>query len=234
MQLLIIPHRVAMPPHQAVLDVDCLDADMFDNHQPISPLFRDDNDNSSGHSSRNNSSGPAVPPVTSPSTPCRLLRRQANPEFAAVVAVCPSRERTISTEDYLSTSPPPSRKVVSRQSRITEIIGPESAYVKAASSSSSYVAGVSSLTHPSAPPTTLNNTTTTDETKTIVPPLKSDTPLSSSEEEKKIAPAIEVVGGSNARSVEQKQQPTPSLFRRFMPKLKRVKGVSLPLRSLVK
>jgi hypothetical protein len=224
-----------MPPHQAVLDVDCLDADMFDNHQPISPLFRDDNDNSSGHSSRNNSSGPAVPPVTSPSTPCRLLRRQANPEFAAVVAVCPSRERTISTEDYLSTSPPPSRKVVSRQSRITEIIGPESAYVKAASSSSSYVAGVSSLTHPSAPPTTLSNTITTDETKTIMPPLKSDTPPSSSEEEKekKASPSIDVnvVGGSQQK---QQQQPTPSIFRRFMPKLKRVKGVSLPIRSLVK
>jgi hypothetical protein len=221
-----------MPPHQAVLDVDCLDADMFDNHQPISPLFRDDNDNSSGHSSRNNSSGPAVPPVTSPSTPCRLLRRQANPEFAAVVAVCPSRERTISTEDYLSTSPPPSRKVVSRQSRITEIIGPESAYVKTTSNSSSYVAGVSSSTHPSAPSTSLNNT---DETKTIVPPLKSDTPSSSSEEEKekKVAPSIDVnvVGGSQQK---QQQQPTPSIFRRFMPKLKRVKGVSLPIRSLVK
>jgi hypothetical protein len=124
---------------------------------------------------------------------------------------------------------------VSRQSRITEIIGPESAYVKTASSSS-YVAGVSSLTHPSwAPPTTLNiTTTTTDETKTIVPPLKSDTPSSTEGEKEKKAssPAIDVdvVGGSQ----QKQQQPTQSLFRRFMPKLKRVKGVSLPLRSLVK
>lgn len=208
----------AMPPHQAVVDVDCLD-DMFDNHQPISSLFRDDNDNS-GHS--RGISGPVVPPVT-PSTPCRLLRRQANPEFAAVIAVCPSRERTISTEDYLSSSPAPPptqrKQPVSRQSRITEIIGPESAYVK------------SSLTHPSVVPPALNSgrvtTTTTDETKTIVvlPHNKPDTPSSSI----MVSPSNEV---GNLTSVEQKQ-PSSSLFRRYMPKLKRIKGVSLRS-SLVK
>jgi hypothetical protein len=226
-----------MPPHQAVIDVDCRD-DMFDNHQPISPLFRDDNDNS-GHG--RGSGGPVVPPVT-PSTPCRLLRRQANPEFAAVIAVCPSRERTISTEDYYSSTSPsaPSqqrKQPASRQSRITEIIGPESAYVKV---SSSHVVGISPLTHPSVLPPTHNSgvtNSTTDETKTIVPPHKPDTPSSSSEEEEKekmvVSPSNEV---GNLRSVEQKQpSSSSSLFRRFMPKLKkRVKGVSLPQRSLVK
>lgn len=253
-----------MPPHQVVVDVDCLgDNNMFDDTHPpqISPLFRDDNDNS-GHSRGGSSSGPVVPPVT-PSTPCRLLRRQANPEFAAVIAVCPSRERTISTEDYyLSSSSSPAgaaatpitqqqrKHPVSRQSRITEIIGPESAYVNTSSSSSSsyVVVGGSSLTRrrPSVPPTSLNSgsvtitttTTTTDETKTSsVLPHKSDTPSSSAattaeEEEKKknnmVSPSNDEVG--NLRS----QQKQSSLFRRFMPKLKRVKGVSLPLRSLVK
>ena len=101
--------------------------------------------------------------------------------------------------------------------------------------------GISPLTHPSVLPPTHNSgvtNSTTDETKTIVPPHKPDTPSSSSEEEEEkekmvVSPSNEV---GNLRSVEQKQpSSSSSLFRRFMPKLKkRVKGVSLPQRSLVK
>ena len=98
--------------------------------------------------------------------------------------------------------------------------------------------GISPLTHPSVLPPTHNSgvtNSTTDETKTIVPPHKPDTPSSSEEEEEKekmvVSPSNEV---GNLRSVEQKQpSSSSSLFRRFMPKLKkRVKGVSLPQRSL--
>lgn len=201
-----------MPPQ--VVDVDSSYQDdlhrLCDIDELPSPLFRDDHDCT----------------VPSSSDFCRLLRRQANPEFAAAIASSPSRERTISSEDALTTTP---TKLLSQRphfstrqvSRITEIIGPESAYVKssvAASSSSSS----SDTTHPSA------SLIATDETTVLIPREVTTSSPSSSTEEEKVLPSSDV-GGSKQQEEPQQQ----SLFRRFTSKFKRVKSLPIRLASKV-
>jgi hypothetical protein len=130
-----------MPPYQVDTDSSYQDDwNRLFNDEKLSPLFRD-------HDSK-----------IAPSSPsCRLDKRQSDPEYAA--AAEGGRERTTSSEDPLghrpstttttSTTATAAAVVSTRVSRITSIIGPESAYVKSGDSAPGDVGG---LTPPSSPP----------------------------------------------------------------------------------
>jgi hypothetical protein len=101
----------------------------------LSPLFRD-------HDSK-----------IAPSSPsCRLDKRQSDPDYAAAAAAAAAeggRERTLSSEDPTlghrpssSTTTTTGAIIPKRVSRITAIIGPESAYVKVGDSAPGEVGGL--------------------------------------------------------------------------------------------
>jgi hypothetical protein len=127
-----------MPPFQ--VDVDSSYQDDFNrlfNGDELSPLFRD-------HDIK-----------IAPSSPsCRLDKRQSDPEYAAAAAEG-GRERALLSEDPTLGHRPPSSSstattgsiVPCRVSRITAIIGPESAYVKVGDAAPGYVGGL-----PTPPP----------------------------------------------------------------------------------
>ncbi len=133
-----------MPPYQ--VDVDSSYQDDFNrlfNNDELSPLFRD-------HERK-----------IAPSSPsCRLDKRQSDPEYAAAAAAAAAeggRERTLSSEDPTlghrpsssSTTTTTGAIIPKRVSRITAIIGPESAYVKVGDSAPGDVGG---LPTPPLPP----------------------------------------------------------------------------------
>ena len=128
-----------MPPYQ--VDVESSYQDEFNrlfNNDELSPLFRD-------HDSKIALSSPS----------CRLDKRQSDPEYAAAAAN-EGRERTLSSEDLTlghrlsSSSTTMTGPIVPRRvSRITAIIGPESAYVKVGDSAPGEVGG---LPTPPLPP----------------------------------------------------------------------------------
>ncbi|KAL3822182.1 hypothetical protein ACHAXA_008198 [Cyclostephanos tholiformis] len=110
-----------MPPYQVEADSSYRDDwQRLVNDDKLSPLFRD-------HDSK----------IAPPSSSCRLDKRQSDPEYAA--AAESGRERALSWEDpnlghrpsTTTTTTTTTLSVVSMPvSRITAIIGPESAYIK--------------------------------------------------------------------------------------------------------
>ena len=130
-----------MPPYQ--VDVESSYQDDFNrlfNNDELSPLFRD-------HDRK-----------IAPSSPsCQLDKRQSDPEYAAAAAAEGGMEKTLSSEDPTlghrpsssSTTTTTGAIIPKRVSRITAIIGPESAYGKVGDSAPGDVGG---LPTPPLPP----------------------------------------------------------------------------------